>query len=240
MFEREGVMSKCIDPSEVKEGSLAAYIDGQASEKVRAHVERCPHCAAQVEAQRRTTAIARAALYRLSCPDSEELGLYQLRLLPASEQLIVARHVRECPHCQRELAELARADDAPSLPERVRQAVSVIEARLTPMPHQAARAFRGPSASSRRFRTDDLELHVSVQPGHGRGRWTVMGRLSPLDSNASLSPGMEIWLMQDGEAWAAAVETGGVFAFEDVSPGTYALSLEWAGQAVVAREVVVS
>jgi hypothetical protein len=51
---------------------------------------------------------------------------------------------------------------------------------------------------------------------------------------------MEIWLMQDGEAWAAAVEAGGVFAFENVSPGTYALSLEWAGQAVVAREVVVS
>lgn len=233
-------MSKCIDPSKMREGALAAYIDGQASEEVQEHVRRCPHCAAQVEAQRRTTAITRAALHRLSCPDSEDLGLYQLRLLPESEQLIVARHMRECPHCQRELAELAKEDDGLSLPERVRRAVDVIEAQLTPMPRRAAYAFRGSSASSRRFRTDELELHVSMQPGHSRGRRTVMGRLSTRDPQKSPPPGTEVWLMQDGEAWATVVEAGGVFAFEDVSPGSYALSLEWAGRPVVAREVVVS
>ena len=224
----------------MEEGTLAACIDGQASKEALEHLANCPHCAAQVEAHRHTTAIVRAVLHRFSCPAPGELGLYQLLLLPSSEQLIVAKHVRECPHCQRELVELAQTDGQPSLLKRIREAVNVIEAELVPIPWQTVSAFRGTSTFSQRFRAAELDLHISVQSGHSRGRRTLIGRLLPHDTTISPSPGAEIWLIQDEQAWAAAVEAEGVFAYEDVTPGTYALSLEWEGQVVVVKEIVVN
>lgn len=244
-------MTQCVDPSELEEGALIAFVDGRrtpldrASARVQAHLDRCPHCRAQVAVLHCTLAQLRAQLYRTSCPAPEELGLYQLNLLPPDEQLVIARHVRECPHCRRELDQLAGTEERPSLLERVRSAVRahsehLIEAQLIPVTGQAAAAFRGPAARSQRFRADDVELHVSVYPGHNRGRRTVMGRISLHDGTVSPPLGTEIWLMQGDEAWAAAVEAEGVFTFEDVVLGAYALSLEWEGQVVVVKEVVVS
>ena len=49
-----------------------------------------------------------AQLYRITCPSSEELGEYHLHMLPAEQTTAVAQHLRTCPHCTRELAELKR------------------------------------------------------------------------------------------------------------------------------------
>jgi len=235
-------MSECVDPLELEEGELMAYVDGQSDEKVEAHLARCPYCAAQVATYRRTAAVLRAALHRLSCPSPEQLGLYQLNLLPAGERLVLSRHVRECPHCARELEELARVGDSPSLLERLRQAVGVIEAVLLPTPRLQAVPLRGTLPALQRFRAEGVDVHISVQPGHSRGARTVMGRLvSHGGGEASLpAPGLEVWLMRGEEAWAASVEAGGIFTFEGVEPGEYSVGLEWDGQAVLVRGVNVT
>ncbi len=82
-------MNKCVNSSELEAGSLMTFIDGGANEQVQAHLARCPHCAAQAMTYRRTEALLQARLHRISCPAPEELGLYQLNLLPANERLII-------------------------------------------------------------------------------------------------------------------------------------------------------
>jgi anti-sigma factor RsiW len=233
-------MSECVNPSELEPGALMSFIDGEANEQVQAHLARCPHCAAQAMAYRRTEALLQARLHRLSCPAPEQLGLYQLNLLSANERLIMSKHVRECPHCRNDLDELSRVSDRPSLLDRLRQAVGVVEALPLPVPRQRAIVLRGAAPPLERFRTDALDVYLSLQPGHSRGRRTVMGRLLPRDEAAAPGPGLEIWLMRDEQAWATAVEAGGVFTFEEVEPGEYDLGLEWEGQAVLIRGVTVA
>jgi len=232
-------MSECVDPLELDEGELMAYVDGQESEKVRTHLARCPYCVAQVAAYRHTEVLLRAVLHRVSCPTPERLGLYQLNLLPTREQLIVARHVRECPHCARELEELARVGSRPSLLERLHRAVDVVEAVLLPAPRLQVAPLRGTIPALQRFRAERLDVHISVQPGHAQGARTVMGRLVPHDEITPPIPGIEVWLIRDDRAWAAAVEASGVFSFEEVAPGEYAVGLEWDGQAVLMEGIKV-
>jgi hypothetical protein len=208
-------MSECVNPSEAEEEN------------------------AQTAAQRQVLAVLRATLHRRSCPAPERLGLYQLNLLPAGGRLILAKHVRECPYCERELETLARAGDRPSLLERLRQAVGVVEAALLPAPRLQALPLRGALPALQRFRATGVDIHISVQPGHSRGTRAVMGRLLPQDETAGPISG-EVWLMRGEEAWAAPVETGGVFTFEEVQPGTYSLGLEWSEQAVLARGINVT
>ncbi len=262
-------MSDCVNPTELETGALVAYADGQTSRSIQAHLARCPHCAAQVIAYRRTLALLRTALYRRACPAPEQLGLYQLNLLLAAERLVMARHMRECPHCAQELEELARMGDQPSLLEKLRGAVGTIEAVLLPLPRPQTVPLRGAAPALQRFRValdsgEGVDVHIGVQPGHDRGTRTVMGRLAPhvealrtplldtaLTAQTALSTtalgttapplalGQEVWLLRGQEAWAATVEADGTFVFEQVEPGEYAVGLEWQGRTVLARGVKV-
>jgi hypothetical protein len=242
---KDGCMTtQCIDPSAIKEGTLLAYIDGQENEQVRRHLERCSYCAAQAESLRRMTATLKATLYRHSCPPPEQLALYQLRLLPASAQLAMAKHVRECPHCTTELAELARVEHKAPLLERLRRTADVIQAVLVPSPRPSTAPLRGVSSIPQRFRAADeslvspLDILVSVLPGHSRRHKTVMGRLlcgEDLLPNAA----SEVCLIRNGDPRASPLEVGGTFVFHDVEPGEYDIGLEWQGRIVLLKQVVV-
>lgn len=221
-------MTQCVDPTELAEGALWAYAEGQPNAQVHAHLEHCSYCAAQVASYRRTLAHLAGRLYRYDCPLPEQLGLYQLKLLPASEQLVMAQHVRECPHCQRDLLELARTDNAPSVLDKLHQAVNVIEAVLLSPLRQPVTALRGTQPTLQRFQTAALEIHLQQQPGHRHGHWTLMGRLVPL-TDVPLSVA-EVWLLQEPHAWAAPVEADGIFSFAELVAGVYELTLEWENQ----------
>jgi hypothetical protein len=242
-------VSECIDPDELQGGELAAYIEDdlqaelpsslarQDRERVRTHLACCPHCAAQAEELRRVAAQMHAVLYRASCPAPEELALYQLSLLPARERLSLAQHVRECPHCQQELEELAREPDRPSLLHKLHQAAQTLEAALVPPPSAQALGLRGRGPAMQRFRLEDLDVLVSVQPGHSRGQRRLEGRLLPQERADQVAWGAEVWLLQDQEAVVAPIEARGTFSFADVEPGTYRLGFEWHNQAVQTGEI---
>jgi uncharacterized protein with PIN domain len=243
------------------EGDLAAYVEATQPadsisstdvvstdvaliQRVEAHLARCPHCAARVESYRRAAAVLHAALYRASCSAPERLALYQLSLLSARERWVVARHVRECPHCQQELIELSReaheaglagsasAGQPPSLLERLRQAVGGIEAALLPAPPALALGLRGAAPAAQTYRVEGLDILVMVQPGHAKGYRTVRGRLLPEQRTDPPEWGPEAWWMEGELAQAAPVDARGTFCFEEVEPGVYSVGLEWRGQAV--------
>ena len=236
-------MAKCVDPSALEQGTLLAYIDGKASKQVQMHLENCPYCAEQVVALRRTMATLKATLYRRSCPPPERLALYQLGFLPASERLAMAKHVRECPHCTKELEDLARVEERPSLLERLRRTADVIEAVLVPLPRARVAPLRG-TLAAQRFRIADagldssLDILISVLPAHDRGYKTVMGRLL-CDQDLLPNTTLEVWLMCGDETWVCPFDAGGTFAFHDVQLGEYDIVLEWQGRVVLIKQVVV-
>ena len=183
--------------------------------------------------------LLRAILYRYSCPPPERLALYQLNLLSAKERIVIARHVRECPHCARELLELARAERQLSFIEKLRQAAQVFEAVPVSVPVVQGVPARGLVPTLTRFSVGELQLHLGLQPGTHRGVRTLIGRLVHPDPSRLPVPGSEVWLMRGDEAWATPLEYGGVFAFEGVEPGEYDVGLEWEDRLVVIRGVSV-
>ncbi len=193
--------------------------------------------------EKKMEALLRIHLYRHRCPAPEVLGLYRLKALSADEKLLVTQHIRQCPHCQRELKELASFEEQLSLPERLRQATHLIEAQVVPMPQWRTVGLRGAGHPPQRFRTKALDIHLSQQPGYRHGRWMLLGRLDPrAQSNLAAGvamklEGTKVWLVQDEETWETVVAVDNTFAFEELMAGTYDMALEWNEQTVVIRGV---
>lgn len=196
--------------------------------------------------EKKMAALLHSHLYRRSCPAPEVLGLYQLDALSDEEKLVVGQHVRQCPHCQRELTELATVDAPTSWWERLRQAKNLVEAQVVPTPQWRTAGLRGAGHPPQRFRTEALDIHLSQQPGYRHGRWMLLGRLEPRVQPTSVAraakaatkiEGTKIWLIQDEETWETMVAADHTFAFEELMAGTYDMVLDWNEQTVMMRGV---
>ncbi len=232
-------MAECINPTDIQEEDLLALAEGQADAKVKDHVRRCACCAQRVAAYRRLDRWLRAELHRASCPSSDTLARWQLRLLPADQELQVAAHVRACPHCTRELEELAAVDDdlLSLLLERLRGVSRWLEATLVATAARPA-GLRGVSAPQQRYRAGDLEIFVGSQVV-AQGR-RLRGRLRPPADERTKAEGVEVWLVKEGQALdSRSTDERGYFSFPAVAPGRYDLGFGWQGQAVLVRGVEV-
>lgn len=232
-------MTECINPSEIQEGDLLAYAEGQASAGVQDHVRRCAYCAERAALYERLDRRLRSGLYRTSCPPSDVLARWQLHLLPTDEELQVAAHVRACSHCTRELGELAAVDDdlLSVLLERMRGVSRWMEATLvTTAPRPVG--LRGVAAPQRRYQVGDLDIFVGSQM-RLEGR-RLMGRLRPLTGEEARVTGVEVWLAQEGRVLQSSLtDDRGHFVFSDISPGQYDLGFAWQGEAILIRDVEV-
>jgi anti-sigma factor RsiW len=90
----------------VRGEQLIAYMDGEADEAVKHHIEACNACAARAEPFIALQRVLLRALYRLHCPQSLVLGEYYLGLLPEAEVAAIQAHLAECPYCPAELEDL--------------------------------------------------------------------------------------------------------------------------------------
>ena len=97
---------KCISSPALDDTQIARYVDGEADDSVVAHIKECPFCSQRANQWTVLQNRWKEQLYRLTCPTPMELGDYHLGLLPAPQVLVVAQHLRECPLCRREVAEL--------------------------------------------------------------------------------------------------------------------------------------
>lgn len=218
-----------------------AYVDGEADERVRDHVDHCPACAAKVAQLRETSQALLTLMYRANCPAPEILGQYQLDLLSSAERLKIAAHVRACPHCTRELTELGKEEDSLilSVLQTLKDVVQVIEATLMPPRRLKAVGMRGMEAGRRafHFHSDDVDVLVGFQPvATGSRAGTLLGTVAQVEAVS----GGYAWLFQEGrKPVSSPVDHLGTFTFGIIAPGEYDLALEVRERALLMRGVVI-
>ncbi|MGD8405599.1 MAG: hypothetical protein PVJ21_18215, partial [Anaerolineales bacterium] len=99
-------MMTCISPPELDVRLLMAFLDGEADQETTLHLQKCDHCRDRAKTLEREQKLLTSRLYRASCPSTDELGEFHLRMLPSNQMLIISQHVRECPLCTREIGQL--------------------------------------------------------------------------------------------------------------------------------------
>jgi hypothetical protein len=227
-FSRRGkqmTKDRCINPSEIEEGDLIAYLQGDAPPHVVEHVTLCAFCAEQVEQLRLVDAQLLAAFYRDTCPTTDMLTDFVLGQLPAAEKLRVAAHVRDCSTCSREIASVRDLVDQepPSLLARLRESLALALA-AQPVAHVAAPA-RGRGWQGR-FEAGDLIVSITVQVDKLTGRVRRRGALPQADFTGQswlLNPEM---VTADEEPLYSRIDRRGHFQFSGLKAGVYSLLLQ--------------
>jgi hypothetical protein len=222
------VTETCIDPTEINEGDLMAYVDGTADQAVVEHIRRCPACARQAQELAALQATLTARLYRASCPAPDQLIAFQRGELWGNEKSTVAQHLRQCPHCARELAALAHDEEEDVNPgERF---CTAIEVRVAP-------GMRRTTAQV--YRLCHVKVTVTQRLSRANpGRWDLSGQVDLGGRGPESINGTTAELYRGKELVATiAVSPLGRFTFRDLEPADYDLNLVWGGSEVWLKNV---
>jgi len=175
-------------------------------------------------------------LFRIACPTSLAVGEYHLGLLDDDLASKIAQHLRECPHCAGEAAQLkAYLDDlAPSLDFTPLQRVKVLIAELvdaarssraapgTPDLAPAFAGLRGEGGGPNIYQVGDVQLTIEIQDDAEQpDRKAILGLITGTDTL-----GFQAHLWQAGRrVTSVAVDEFGSFIIPRLAPGRYELIL---------------
>ncbi|MCI0399407.1 MAG: hypothetical protein L0322_31345 [Chloroflexi bacterium] len=229
-------MVECIAPEEIQEGDLLAYVEGEASPAVAAHVARCHFCATEVAGLRRVSSLFAGALYRTGCPETDELLYYQAGLLAGADRQRVQQHIQSCPYCQEELQQLAAEPPQPALSHPGSSWLQslqeggkeILQALLLPVQPRPALALRGDSRQQDAvYQAGSYQVTLAkVPPLAGENVWQVEGQVVS-QAGAALQPGGQVILERNDEPVANdVVDEFGYFSLENVGPGAYTLTID--------------
>lgn len=207
---------------------LLAYLDGIADPDVAAQIEGSPADRKRAEGLARMQNHLTSRLFRIECPESETLGEYLLGFLARTQSRAVEAHLRECPHCAGELAQLrdflgaAVPESGSRAQEKIRTLVAWLvsgpgrgdqPSRLTP-----SFALRGQRESVAIYETENSRISMEVREDRDQpGKKAVIGLVTG-PANHSL----EVKVRQ-GEVQIAASEVDefGNFVISGLPSGTY-------------------
>ncbi len=173
----------------------------------------------------------KAALYRITCPDSATLGNFHLGLLPEAAATQISDHLAICPHCVREIEQLEvfLAETAVSLQPSTVERIKVWIAKRIPSGGQTrnmlgtpAFAMRGGDTGPLMYEAGDAQLSLEVQddPEHP-GRKSILGLVLGIETEA-----VQARLIQNETViTVVALDELGNFTFAGLEPGKYELTL---------------
>jgi hypothetical protein len=225
----------CNSPPELDDSVLLAYLDGEADQEVAAHLEQCPHCRHRAQRLGRLQEDMRARMYRIACPTPLELGEYHLGLLADTEARGIALHLKDCPHCSREVSQLKTyledlsSDLEFSFAERIKVLVAnLVRAgdRADPLGAPAlAPAFaglRGEETGPRLYQAGEAQVAIEIQDDATRGdRKTLLALVTGVDTSELVA---HLWLA-DRRVGQVPVDELGNLVVPDLAPGSYELIL---------------
>jgi len=220
----------CAFPPELDEAQLLAHGDGTADPTVVEHLQGCAYCRARAERLAQLNRSLGAALYRLDCPSSIELGEYHLDLLLPERQHAVRSHLHTCPHCARELRQLAVFAEAlaPDLEPSLVEGVKVLIARLisglspgtawAPALAPAGAGLRGEEPGVAVYQADGIQITLEVQPDpDSPAQRAVLGMVTGLET-----AGWQVHLRRDDRPVASApLDELGNFHLAGLEQGRY-------------------
>lgn len=152
------------------------YLAGDAEPAVNQHLVACPACRAQATALAQQEQGLIEQLYRSNCPTPAELRDYHWQLLTRSDRSNIGLHLARCPHCTRELFDLATfMDQAPAtapttLADQVRLLVASLVDLGSGLP--ALLGARGDEPTLLLYQVGDVQigLELITDPSSGQQR----------------------------------------------------------------------
>ncbi len=213
---------ECISSPALEDIEIARYVDGEADERVVAHINQCPYCSDRARQWTHLQNRWKNQLYRATCPSPTELGDHQLGLLPAPQALMVAQHVRECPLCQKEVTDLQEFLAEPAAPPGFVAAAKVLVAQLvgtTP----ALGALRGESKGPLTFEADGVVIVLDIQPA-ADGQASILGQVAADEQDRWTGATVELHQTGSPEL-RSTLDDLGTFHFDRVQPGAAQIML---------------
>lgn len=208
---------------------LLAYLDGEVESETAIQIE-----ASSADLQRaRELAglqnILTVRLYRVDCPDSVELGEYHMGLLDRARSRVVQQHVRECPHCTRELEQISQflAAEQPKPAESPLDRVRILVGRLISQLDEATRppglapalAVRGGEKQVIVYEAGETQITLDLREGEETGQKSLLGLVTGLDAL-----GFSVELLSNGKQIALGeVDELGNFELKGFPPSEYVL-----------------
>jgi hypothetical protein len=215
----------CITSPALDDTQIVSYIEGEADDGVVAHIKECLFCREKANRWTLLQNRLREQLYRVTCPTPVELGDYHLGLLPAPQVLVIAQHVRECPLCQHEVAELEDflGDLAPRA--NVIGTAKMLIARLVDGENgfTPAVALRGEARGLVTLEADGVVIVLDIQEADG-GMVNILGQVAADDQGRWT--GALVELHQDGKLeFSTTVDDLGAFYSEGIMTGSKELRI---------------
>jgi anti-sigma factor ChrR (cupin superfamily) len=210
----------CISPPELSDRQLLEFLDGEAEPETTHHLGICQYCRNKADALARLQNGLTTRLYRITCPSPLELGEYHLRILPSSQMLVVAQHVRECPHCGAEVAQLETflKDLTPDVKPAPLTPIRVLVARLVGGNESALRpALRGESKGPLIFEADGVVITLDIQPA-SETQVSILGQVAADEQDQWTNALVELQ-QADKPPMTTSLDDLGAFRFEAVRPG---------------------
>ncbi|WP_420632222.1 hypothetical protein [Candidatus Leptofilum sp.] len=174
----------------------------------------------------------KAALYRITCPDSATLGNYFLGFLPDEAAVSIQDHLAICPLCTEEIAQLeaflveTAVSPQPSTAERIK----IWIAKRIPTGGQSrgglgtpAFAIRGDDTGPLMYEAGDAQLSLEVQddPEHP-GRKAILGLVLGIETASVM---VQLFFKEGEVGTAVSLDDLGNFTFTGLEAGKYELTL---------------
>ena len=235
---------QCALPPELDDKQLLAYLDDQADESTLLHLNACAYCREKAATLEHFQKNLTTRLYRFACPPPIELGEYHLRTLPSAQMLSIAQHVRECPSCSREVAQLEGflsdldVRTQTGLPEKARVLIAQLVGAGTGS-LAAAAALRGEEKGPLSFAAEGMMIVLDIQPTV-QGKVNLFGQVAADDQDAWTGRVVELWT-ENQRQFSGTLDDMGAFQWEGVMPGWYELRITAGdGSAVIVPSFQVS
>lgn len=186
----------------------------------------------------------RRKLYRAFCPESMELDDYLTGELPKERSTMIRAHLKECPHCRRELDQMQAflRETRPNLELNLIERVRVLVARLATSSDVAGlspamQGVRGREGQVISYETEGIKVILDVQVDPERADFraiygVLVGAEEALEFQAQL--------LQDNKLFGVVtVDPFGNFEFLSIAPGKYQLVLVGPGIEIQIEDLVI-